>query len=86
MKTRSAHQLLSQCLAGVFNQALDMKDLPANDTEWQSMLQLSGTQLITPFLRWALQENALLQTLPTLLWKLLDNKSFTDTQIKGLHR
>jgi len=65
MKTRSAHQLLSQCLAGVFNQTLDIKDLPANDTEWQSMLQLSGTQLITPFLRWALQENALLETLPT---------------------
>ncbi len=84
MKTRSAHQLLSQCLAGVFNQALDMKDLPANDTEWQSMLQLSGTQLITPFLRWALQENALLQTLPTDVLDYLE--SFYSLNLDDNHR
>lgn len=72
MPNRSALRLLSQCLAGALGQPLDIKDLPANEAEWQRVLQLSSTHFVTPLLRWALQEKSLMSALPSEIVEYLD--------------
>lgn len=47
-------------------------DLPANETEWQSVLRLSSWHLVTPSLRRAFQEHGLVSGLPAGVLEFLD--------------
>lgn len=47
-------------------------ELPANEAEWQNVLRLSGTHLVTPLLRWAAREQGLISMLPTDVREYLD--------------
>lgn len=70
--TRSPFKILSCCLRGALGQPLASTDLPANPDEWEKVLRLSGTHLVTPQLRWALREQALFSELPADVAEYLD--------------
>jgi hypothetical protein len=47
-------------------------DLPANEAEWQRVLRLASTHLVTPLLRRAFQEHGLVSGLPKGVLEFLD--------------
>src|SRR5580704_15383484 len=47
-------------------------DLPANEAEWQKVLRLASTHLVTPLLRRAFQEHGLVSGLPKGVLEFLD--------------
>ncbi|MBK8579975.1 MAG: nucleotidyltransferase family protein [Candidatus Accumulibacter sp.] len=53
---RTAFRTLCRCLTGALGQPLAPPDLPASPAEWEKVLRLSSAHLVTPQLRWALQE------------------------------
>jgi hypothetical protein len=53
---RTAFQTLCRCITGALGQPLAPPDLPASPAEWEKVLRLSSAHLVTPQLRWALQE------------------------------
>lgn len=69
---RTAFRLLCRCLTGALGQTLLTSDLPATPREWEEVLQLSSSHLVTPQLRWALREQGLFTALPTDVADYLD--------------
>lgn len=64
---RTTFGTLCRCLTGALGQPLTQPDLPANPAEWEKVLRLSSAHLVTPQLRWALQEQGkeLVSAVPT---------------------
>jgi len=64
---RTTFGTLCRCLNGALGQPLTQPDLPANPAEWEKVLRLSSAHLVTPQLRWALQEQGkeLVSAVPT---------------------
>ena len=71
-KSRTAFRLLCRCLTGALGQTLLSSDLPANPQEWEEVLRLSSSHLVTPQLRWALREQGLFTELPPDVADYLD--------------
>jgi hypothetical protein len=71
-RPRSAHQLLCHWLSGALGRKLTATELPANEAEWQNVLRLSGTHLVTPLLGWAAREQGLISMLPSDVREYLD--------------
>jgi hypothetical protein len=63
-KSRTTFRILCRCLTGALGQTLVSSDLPANSSEWEAVLRLSSSHLVTPQLRWALWEQGLVSDLP----------------------
>lgn len=64
-KKFTAVSKLCQCLSGALGQSLSPSDLPKSEDQWASVLRRSGDHLVTPILRWALQEQeGMYDTLP----------------------
>jgi len=71
---RSAFRTLCRCLTGAIGQPLAPPDLPSSPAEWEKVLRLSSAHLVTPQLRWALQEQGkdLIPAIPTDVVEYID--------------
>ncbi|MFO1433553.1 MAG: nucleotidyltransferase family protein [Candidatus Competibacteraceae bacterium] len=64
MRFRSAHLLLCRWLSGALGRELQATDLPVTPAEWQHVLRLSSTHLVTPLLHWVARTQGYLSSLP----------------------
>jgi hypothetical protein len=69
---RTPFRTLCRCLTGALGQTLTAADLPASPAEWEKVLRLASSHLVTPQLRWALREQGLFADLPPEVAEFLE--------------